>query len=374
MSEKIFHQATEIVHAGREPENSGALASDIAPSTTFVRDAGAHVYSRYSNPTRDRLEKAIAILEGGGESAAFASGMAAVTAVFELLEPDQHVIVGEDAYHGVARLLENHFTRRKIAVDYVDTRDLDAVEAARRSETALLWFETPSNPQLRISDLAALGAWARKHGIVSACDSTLAPPVLQQPLMYGIDIVMHSATKFLGGHSDLLGGFVTTNEPGLANRIRDWQGNSGAVPSAFDAWLLLRSLSTLDVRVRQQCESAQKIAEWLAEHPAIETVFYPGLPQHPGHDLARRQMRGSGGLLSVLIRGDEALARRIAASTRLFTEATSLGGVESLIEHRASVEGAQRRSPENLLRLSIGLEHADDLIDDLDQALDQHAT
>lgn len=369
MSEKKIHQDTELVHAGRHPEESGGLVSDIAPSTTFVRDAGAHVYSRYSNPTRDRLEAAMATLEGGGESIAFASGMAAVTAVFELLEPGQHLIIGEDAYHGVARLLDTHFARRGIGVDFVDTRDTDSVDAARRPETKLLWFETPSNPQLRISDLATLSRWAQEHGIISACDSTLAPPVMQQPLAFGVDLVMHSATKFLGGHSDLLGGFVTTARPELAERIRAWQANAGAVPSAFDAWLLLRSLSTLGVRVRQQCASAQRIAGWLAEHPAVATVFYPGLPQHPGHDLARRQMRAFGSMLSILVKGDEAKARKVASATRIFTEATSLGGVESLIEHRASIEGAQRRSPENLLRLSIGLEHPDDLLADLEQAL-----
>ena len=347
MSEKKIHQDTALVHAGRHPEDSGALVADISPSTTFVRAAGKHVYSRYSNPTRDRLESAIATLEGGDHSFAFASGMAAVTAVFELLEPGQHVLVGEDAYHGVARLLERHFLRRGISVDYIDTRDLDAVEAARKPETRLLWFETPSNPQLRITDVVALSNWAKANGILSACDSTLAPPVIQQPLALGVDIVMHSATKFLGGHSDLLGGLVTTSDSEVAEHFRDWQGNSGAVPSSFDAWLLLRSLSTLGVRVRQQSMNAQVIAEWLAEHPAIETVFYPGLPQHPGHDLAQRQMRTFGSMLSVLVKGDEARSREVASATRIFTEATSLGGVESLLDHRASLEGAQRRTPEN---------------------------
>lgn len=368
------HFETLAVHAGHAPEDSGGLTPAMHPSTTFLRDAegnypGGIVYGRYGNPTRARLEAALAELENAREAIAFASGMAAVQAVFQMLKPGEHVIVSRDAYHGVTRLIERHLVPHGIAVDFADTRKPEYFEHLRRPETRLVWLESPSNPLLRITDLAAVAAWAREHEIITACDSTLATPMLQKPLELGIDLVVHSATKYLGGHSDLLGGVVCANSLALADAVRHWQHDAGAMLPAFDAWLLLRSLPTLPVRLKQQCASAQRVAEWLAAQSTVEQVFYPGLASHEDHVLAREQMNAFGGLLSFTYRGDETAARRIASSTRIFTQATSLGSIESLIEHRASVEGTQRRSPENLLRLAIGLEHADDLIADLAQAL-----
>ncbi|MDX1455671.1 MAG: PLP-dependent aspartate aminotransferase family protein [Gammaproteobacteria bacterium] len=369
MSKQTTALETLLVHAGREPEADGAVGSALSPSTTYVRDAGPHVYSRYSNPTRDRFEAAIAAIEGARQSFAFASGMAAASAVFNLLKPGDHLLLGEDCYHGVRRYLQDELLPKGIEFSLVDTTDIGSLAAAVRPTTRMIWFETPSNPQLRVTDLGALAAWAGDHELITVCDSTLAPPIIQRPLARGIDISMHSATKFIGGHSDLLAGVVSCHDEELAEAIGRWQGNAGAVPSAFDCWLLLRSLSTLSVRVRQQCDSALRVASWLAGHPEVEKVFYPGLAGAEGHEVAATQMVGFGGLLSFCLRGDEERARKLAQRTRLFIEATSLGGVESLIEHRASIEGEHRRSPDNLLRLSIGLEHVDDLLADLEAAI-----
>ncbi|MBW3567289.1 MAG: PLP-dependent aspartate aminotransferase family protein, partial [Proteobacteria bacterium] len=249
---------------------------------------------------------------------------------------------------------------------------LKNIERHVMPETKLVWLESPSNPQLKITDLAATGAFARDRGLLTACDATLASPALQRTLDFDIDIVMHSSTKYIGGHSDLLGGVLATRNPEIAGRLRSWQIDAGAVPSAFDCWLILRSLPTLSLRVARQAASAARIAEWLNEQTAIENVFYPGLASHTGHDVAKRQMQAFGGVVSFQLRGDERAALAFAATTRLFAQATSLGGVESLIEHRASVEGAQRRSPDNLLRMSVGLEHADDLIADLERTLHEY--
>lgn len=368
---------TLAVHAGREPEpGDNGLAPAFKPATTFLRDAhgdypGGHQYSRGSNPTRVRLESALAELEGGGLAFCFASGMAAASAMFALLEPGQHAIVSADAYHGVSRFIENWLKPRNVDISFCDTTRLDVIAAEMQPETRLLWLESPSNPLLRITDLAAAAEFGRRHGVITACDATLASPALQRTLDFGIDVVMHSSTKYLGGHSDLLGGVLATRDTAIAERLSSWQVDAGAVPSAFDCWLLLRSLPTLPVRIARQSGSAASIAQWLVEQSAVEAVFYPGLASHPGHDIACRQMQSGGGVLSFLVRGDESAARRFAASTRVFQQATSLGGVESLVEHRASVEGAQRRSPGNLLRLSVGLEHVDDLVADLAQAFTQ---
>lgn len=362
---------TLAAHAGREAEAGDlGLAPAVKPATTFLRDAkgeypGGHQYSRGSNPTRTRLEAALAALEGGGEAVTFASGMAAAGAVFAQLKPGDHAIVSADAYHGVTRYIDNWLKPRDIGITFCDTAELATIERHVLPETRLIWLETPSNPQLKITDLVATGAFARKHGIMTACDATLASPALQQTLDFDIDIVMHSSTKYIGGHSDLLGGVVATRNADLAATLRSWQIDAGAVPSAFDCWLLLRSLPTLPLRVAQQSATATRIAAWLVEQNAVETVFYPGLESHRGHEIAKRQMRDYGGIVSFQLRGDEAHARRFASTTQLFAQATSLGGVESLIEHRASVEGAQRRSPGNLLRMSMGVEHADDLLNDL---------
>lgn len=368
---------TLVVHAGREPESGdGGLAPAFRPATTFLRDesgdyAGGHQYARASSPTRARLEAALAALEGADDAFCFASGMAAIGAVFAQLRPGDHAIVSADAYHGVTRYVDNWLAPRDIEISHCDTTQLDTVRASVRSNTRLLWLESPSNPELKITDLAAMAEFARQRKLLTVCDATLASPVLQRTLAHGMDVVMHSSTKFIGGHSDLLGGVLATNNADIAAQVRAWQTDGGAVPSAFDCWLMLRSLPTLPLRVRQQSASAQRIAEWLREQNAVEAVFYPGLADHPGHALARRQMTAFGGVVSFCLRGDERRARRVASRTKLFQQATSLGGVESLIEHRASVEGAQRRSAPNLLRLSIGLEHADDLVGDLAQAFEQ---
>ncbi|HEX7030142.1 MAG TPA: PLP-dependent aspartate aminotransferase family protein [Gammaproteobacteria bacterium] len=366
---------TLAVHAGHEPETGDhGLAPAFKPATTFLRDAdggfaAGHQYARASNPTRARLENALALLEGGGEALCFSSGMAAVGAVFAQLAPGDHAIVSGDAYHGAIRFIDDWLKPRGIGVTYCDTSDTGNIERELQPKTRLLWLESPSNPELKITDLAAVAALAANRGILTACDATLATPVLQRTLDHGIDIVMHSSTKYLGGHSDLLGGVLATRDAELAAGLRAWQIDGGAVPSAFDCWLLLRSLATLPLRVKQHAESARRIAAWLTEQTAVEKVFYPGLAAHPGHETAKRQMRDFGGMVSFLFRGDEDATRAVASRTKIFQQATSLGGVESLIEHRASVEGAQRRSAHNLLRLSVGLEHADDLIADLSQAL-----
>lgn len=366
---------TRVVHAGHEPEpGDQGVVPAFKPATTFRRDAdggfaAGHQYARASNPTRARLEAALAALEGGGEALCFASGMAAINAVFAQLLPGDHAVVSGDAYHGAIRFVDDWLKPRGIHVTYCDGSDAADIREHLLPETRLLWLESPSNPELKITDLAAVAALARDRGILTACDGTLATPALQQVLDHGIDIVMHSSTKYLGGHSDLLGGVLATRNGEIAARLRAWQVDGGAVPSAFDCWLLLRSLPTLPVRIHRQCETARRIAAWLNEQTAVEKVFYPGLVSHPGHALAKRQMRDFGGMVSFLFRGSEDETRAVASATKVFQQATSLGGVESLIEHRASVEGAQRRSAPNLLRLSVGLEHADDLVADLAQAL-----
>jgi cystathionine gamma-synthase len=348
----------------------------IHTSTTFERSVDGeyprgHIYSRQSSPGRDALETCLAELESADQALAFASGSAATMAVLQLLRPGDHVLVTEDAYHGTRHQLDGLFRHWQIQHDRVDTTDTQAVADAIRPETRLLWIESPSNPLLRISDLAALAELAREHGIMTVCDNTLATPVFQNPLRHGVDLVVHSTTKYLGGHSDLLGGAVMHREafPG-ADQLRDIQTAGGAVPSAFDCWLLLRSISSLGVRVRAQAETAREIASRLARHPSVASVFYPLHPGHRDHQRALTYLSGGSGLLSVTVKGDEQAAMAVVAGTRLFTRATSLGGVESLIEHRASIEGEGTKTPPNLIRLSIGLEHVDDLWADLEQALD----
>jgi cystathionine gamma-synthase len=368
---------TLAVHAGRHPdESSGAVREPIQLSTTFERAPDGsyprgHYYSRTSTPNRGSLERAVAALEGGAEACAFASGSAASFAVFALAAPGGRILASHDCYHGSAKQLREVLPELGIDTAFVDTTDLASVRVALRERTVLLWVETPSNPLLRVSDLAGLVSLAREHGALLAVDNTFASPVLQQPLALGADLVMHSTTKYLGGHSDVLGGVVVAREAGpAAARLRESQVTSGAVPSPFDCWLLQRSLPTLPLRVRAQAASALAIATHLADHPRVSRVHYPGLPAHPGHAIARQQMRGGfGGVLSMEVPGGAEAALAVAARVRLFTRATSLGGVESLIEHRASMEGPHSRTPPGLLRLSIGLENVEDLVEDLDQAL-----
>jgi len=368
---------TLAVHAGREPDPAtGALREPIHLATTFERGADGNYplgysYSRSGNPNRSALEQAVAALEGGHEAVAFASGSAATLAVFTLAASGGRVVCSSDCYHGTAKQLREILPRWGGSVEFVDTTDLDATRQALQPGATLLWVETPSNPLLRVSDLAALAALAQARGALLGCDNTFASPVLQQPLALGADLVMHSTTKYLGGHSDVLGGIVVAREAGpLLERLRDFQGTGGGVPSPFDCWLLLRSLPTLPLRVRQQAANALAVARFLAADQRVERVHYPGLENHPGHALAGRQMLGGyGAVVSFQVPGDARQALAVAARAKLFTRATSLGGVESLIEHRASVEGPLSRTPPNLLRMSIGLEHEADLIADLNQAL-----
>ncbi len=366
---------TRAIHAGRVTGAGGAVTPDITLSTTFARAAdGSYpdgfTYARAGNPNRQALERCLADLEGGVACAAFSSGSAATYAVLQALAPGDHVIAPDDVYHGTRMQLRELFVRWGLQLSFVNVTSTDALRDALTPATRLVWVETPSNPLLKITDIARTARIVHDAGAQLVVDSTFATPVLQQPLALGADLVLHSTTKYLGGHSDVLGGAViAAREDGLWPRIRLFQTQGGAVPSPFDCWLLQRSIATLPLRVRAQSESAQRIAEYLATHPRISAVHYPGLPTHPGHALARTQMSASGAMLSLQVRGGRDAAINAAARVRLFTRATSLGGVESLIEHRASVEGPHTTTPDDLLRISVGLEHADDLIADLAQAL-----
>jgi cystathionine gamma-synthase len=367
---------TRAVHAGHGIEPG---TRDVTPaihlSTTFERAEdgsfpGGHSYSRQSNPNRSALEDCLASLEQGAAAIAFSSGNAASNALFQALSPGDHVIVGEDVFYGTALLLKDQLGPWGLKSSYVDMRDSAMVERTLTPATKAIWVETPSNPLLNITDIRAVAAVARKAGALLACDNTWATPALQYPLQLGADVVMHSVTKYLSGHSDVLGGALVFRERNaFYEKVRGLQHAGGAVPSPFECWLTLRGIQTFPYRVRAQSENAQRVAEFLSGQKAIEAVHYPGLPSHPGHKTAAAQMSGFGGMLSIQVKGGQAEAFKLAAGVKLFTRATSLGGPHSLIEHRASVEGATTRSPANLLRLSIGLEHKDDLIADLEQAL-----
>lgn len=375
MSEKSAHFETTCVHAGRHVDPAtGAVAPPIHLSTTFERKPDyapdGYIYGRSANPNREQLETCLAALEGGATAIAFASGAAAASAVFQSLKPGDHVICTRDAYHGVLRILREIMQAWELKVSYVDASDLTALKAAVTRDTRLIWVESPSNPLLKLTDIAAVADIAHRAGAYSVCDSTFATPALQNPLALGMDLVMHSTTKYIGGHSDVTGGALVARESGAwAERLRFLQGAGGAVPSPFDCWMLLRGTATLNVRLQAQSATALELAHWLEKHPKVEQVFHPGLESHPQHALARRQMRGFGAMLSFNARGGEAAARQATTRVKLFTRATSLGGVESLIEHRAAVEGPESPTPKQLIRVSAGLEHVDDLIADLDQAL-----
>jgi cystathionine gamma-synthase len=375
---------TLAVHAGHTVDPAtGAVSSPIHLSTTFERDAeGTYsrgfMYTRNNNPNRQALEQGISALEGGAAAAAFASGTGASMSIFQALAPGDHVLAHVDAYYGTSRLLREMFLRWGLDVSFVDMSDLRAVEKALRSKTKLAWMETPSNPLLKIVDLAAVAQIAHGVGAICVCDNTWAPTV-QRPFELGADLILHSTTKYFGGHCDVLGGIVVAKiENDLFQRIRSIQYEGGAVPSPFDCWLILRGMRTLPWRMRAHSENAMKVADFLCRHPKVTRVHYPGLKSHPGHETAAKQMsihstgaqdKLFGGMLSLEVKDGRDAAMSAAAKTKIFTRATSLGGVESLIEHRASIEGAGTTSPEGLLRLSIGLENADDLIEDLDQAL-----
>ena len=367
---------TLAVHAGAGVDpTTRALTPPIHVSTTFERAEdgtfpGGFIYTRSGNPTRLALEECLTALEGGAGAAAFASGSAATAAIFQALQPGDHVIASDDAYYGTPVLLRDHFSRWGLGVTFVDMCDPAAIERAVTRNTRVIWIETPSNPRLHVTDIAACVGIAARAGAKTVVDNTWSTPVLQQPFRWGVDLVMHSTTKYLSGHSDVLGGVVVAREsdPFFA-RIRQIQGGVGAVPSPFDCWLVLRGIRSLAYRMRGHVEGARRLAEFLAEQRGIERVYYPGLPSDPGHVVAARQMSDFGGMLSIGVRGGRAEAFGLASRLTLVTRATSLGGPETLIEHRASIEGETSKAPENLLRISVGLEHPDDLIDDFRQAL-----
>ena len=367
---------TLAAHAGLGPDpTTGAAVPPIVLSTTFERAADGtlphgYLYTRTGNPNRDALEAALATLEGGAAGAAFASGQAAVMAVFQSLAPGDHVVAPTDVYHGVRTLIKDIFGRWGLAVTFADLSDLRAAEAAITPKTKLVWAESPSNPLLRITDLARLAELAHAKGALCAVDNTWATPALQRPLALGADLVMHSTTKYLGGHSDVLGGaIIARSADGIFERIRNVQQVGGAVPSPFDCWLVTRGIRSLSSRMRTHCENAALVAAFLHTRKGVTAVHYPGLPGHPGYAVARAQMSAPGGMLSIEVDGGAARAQSVAARVKVFLRATSLGGTESLIEHRRSVEGPYSTTPESLLRISMGLEHPDDLIADLDQAI-----
>lgn len=366
---------TIAVHAGRDIDpTTGAVSAPIHLSTTFERAEDGSFptgfnYTRADNPNRRALEQALAAIEGGAVAAAFGSGVAAAMAVFQALSPGDHVIAPIEAYHGIIRLLRSLFTRWELKADFVDMTDLAAIKKAIGPKTRLIWIETPSNPILRLTDIAAVADIARHAGALCVCDNTWSP-IIQHPFALGADVVMHSTTKYFGGHSDVLGGaLIAKADDEFFQRLREIQMVGGAVPSPFDCWLVHRGMQTLPWRMRAHSESAARVAEFLEQHPGVTQVHYPGLASHAQHAIAKRQMSSFGGMLSFEIKGDRAAAMQIPNRTRIFTRATSLGGVESLIEHRQSIEGPDTLTPDMLLRLSIGLEHPDDLIADLSDAL-----
>jgi cystathionine gamma-synthase len=366
---------TLAVHAGHAIDAAtGAVAAPIHLSTTFERDPEGgyphgYSYGRSANPTRHALEEGLTALEGGEDAAAFGSGLAACSAVLQALAPGDHVVAPTDVYHGMTKVLREIFMRWGLEVSFVDMTDLDGIRQAVRPGTKLLWVETPSNPRLKITDIAHVTEIAHAAGAICACDNTWAP-IVQRPLDLGADLVVHATTKYLGGHSDVTGGVVIARtKTEFFERVREIQKTGGAVPSPFDCWLILRGMRSLPWRMRAHSENAARVAAWLADHPSVEAVHYPGLASHAGHDIAARQMSAFSGMLSFEVRGDREAALGVAAKTEIFTRATSLGGVESLIEHRASIKGEDPRTPQGLLRLSIGLEHPDDLIEDLKLAL-----
>ncbi|MCR8556809.1 PLP-dependent aspartate aminotransferase family protein [Mucilaginibacter sp. BJC16-A38] len=366
---------TIAIHAGNHvDETSKAVIQPIILSTTFERAAdgtfpGGHIYSRSSNPNRALLENVIAKLEGGVEAAAFSSGNAAGMSVFQSLPPGTHIIAPDDMYHGLRNQLKNLFTGI-LTFDFIDVNDPETLQSYIRPETSIIWIETPSNPLLKLTDIKKVVAIAKARGIKVVCDNTFATPICQQPLALGADIVMHSTTKYFGGHSDLMGGALITKEKSdWWLKIRQVQEMGGAIPSPMDCYMLTRSIKTLPYRVRGHVHNAQLLAEYLEQHPKVEQVMYPGLTSHPQHAIAKEQMTAFGGMLSFTLKDGQDEARRVINGLKLFTKATSLGGVESLIEHRATVEGPDTKTPFNLLRVSVGLEHIDDLIEDMEQAL-----
>lgn len=374
---KLTHAIeTSAIHAGRRIDAvTGAVTQPICISTTFERDpdgefSRGYTYIRDKNPNRSALEDCLAALEGGEEAVAVGSGMAAAYAVLQALSPGDHVVLHRDMYYGVRELIMGPFARWGLTHAVVDMRQPDEVRRACRPNTRLLWLETPTNPLIEVVAISQVAQVAREAGARLACENTFATPLLQRPLELGADLVVHSLTKYLSGHSDSMGGAVVVKRVDeFGQRVREFQQTGGAVLAPFDCWLTLRGIETLPVRMRVHCENARRVAEFLSKHEKVAAVHYPGLATDPGHTAAAQQMRDCGGMLSFEVQGGRQEAFAVAARLKIITRATSLGGTHSLIEHRASIEGAHTRAPESLLRLSVGLESADDLIADLEQAL-----
>jgi cystathionine beta-lyase/cystathionine gamma-synthase len=388
---------TRAIHDGQEPdEATGAIIVPIYQTSTYAQEGvNQHKgfdYARTDNPTRTALHQAIASLEGGAWGLAYSSGMAAMQNVMYLLNPGDHILLSDDCYGGTYRLVSKVLTRYGIEYSMVDLSDLDAVRGGLRDNTRMVWAETPTNPYLKIVDIAGVARLIAERGLTSGAaigndesggrrrcffvvDNTFASPYLQRPLEHGANLVVHSATKYLGGHSDVVSGLVVGNDDEVRQFLKFHQNAAGAVPGPFDCWLVLRGLKTLGVRMREHSANAMRIAEWLQNDPAVERVYYPGLPEHPNHAVAKRQMRDFSGMVSFTLHGGFESARRVVAATKVFTLAESLGGVESLIEHpgemtHASVAGSQAEVAPHLVRLSVGIEHVDDLLADLEQALE----
>ena len=375
--------STRCIHGGQQHDpTTGAVNVPIYQTSTYAQSApGEHkgfVYARGHNPTRHAFERAMADLEDGIAGFGFGSGMAAMDAILDLLPAGAHMIASDDLYGGSYRLFERvRKGTTGLTVTYVDMSDVKNVADAIKPDTKMIWVETPTNPLLKLTDIAAVAAVAKKHNLLSVIDNTFATPALQRPLTLGIDLVVHSATKYIGGHSDVIGGVVVVANQELADKLKFIQNATGGILGPFDSFLALRGVKTLDVRMERHCASGLKVATWLEKHPKIEKVFYPGLPSHPQHALAKKQMSGFGGMITAVIKGDLDASRRMLSACKVFTLAESLGGVESLIEHpaimtHASIPKEQREAlgiSDGLIRLSIGIESADDLISDLDEAL-----
>lgn len=378
-TEKDYHFETIAVHAGVEHDpTTGAVMTPIYQTSTFAQtDVGEHKgydYSRSDNPTRTALQNALAGLEGGKHALAYASGMAAIDGVLRLVRPGDHVLCGNDVYGGTFRLFDKVLSHYGIEFDFANTADSGAIQSELKPNTKLIWLETPTNPMLRLTDIEAVAQIAHDHGAWLAVDNTFASPILQSPLSLGADFVIHSTTKYIGGHSDTVGGAVILNDTAVYEQLKFLQNAAGAVPGPMDNFLTLRGIKTLAIRMAQHCRNATQVAQFLADHPAVAEVIYPGLDSHPQYELAQRQMAGPGGMISFILHGGETAARKIANETQLFTLAESLGGVESLIElpapmTHASVADSPLAVDPGLVRLSVGIENAADLINDLKQAL-----
>lgn len=375
---------TRAIHVGQEPESvTGAVVVPIFQTSTYAQEAPGvhkgHEYSRTSNPTRDALQQCLASLEGARHGLAFASGMAASSTLLLALSAGDHVVSSDDVYGGTFRVFDKVMRRQGLEFTQVDTSNLEAVKSAIRPTTKLVWVESPTNPLLTITDIRGVARICKERGITLVVDNTFMSPALQRPLELGADLVLHSTTKYIGGHSDVVGGFIGTNSPEWHERLKFLQNAVGGVPGPFDAWLTLRGLKTLALRMETHCRNAQGIAEWLSGDARVESVLYPGLSAHPGHSVHAQQASGGGGVISFRVRGGLESARRVCSATKLFFLAESLGGVESLIEHpaimtHASVPAEQRQARgigDNLLRISVGIEHLEDLRADLNQALSQ---